>query len=128
MVFTYNLIKSGKFPEEYVPIYDQFWNMLASPMASHIKAMVYLDVSPEICMERMRRRNRSEESGVPLEYLNEIGNFHDGMIAGCDEDGIRSHRIDWNSDMAADDNMMKDLESRFRDIVDGIVSEWVGSA
>lgn len=31
--------------------------------------LVYLRASPEKCMSRLKRRARSEETGVPLEYL-----------------------------------------------------------
>lgn len=39
---------------------------------------IYLRAEPETCHRRMQRRNRSEEGGVPLEYLQVGGEWDRG--------------------------------------------------
>lgn len=40
-------------------------------------AIIYLRTNPEICYKRMQIRNRSEETGVPLTYLQQLHDQHD---------------------------------------------------
>jgi len=40
-------------------------------------AIIYLRTNPEICFKRMQIRNRSEEAGVPLSYLQQLHEQHD---------------------------------------------------
>ncbi|KNC27974.1 Deoxynucleoside kinase [Lucilia cuprina] len=48
----------------------------------HIRAdlIVYLRTSPEVVYERMRKRARSEESCVPLKYLEELHKLHEEWL------------------------------------------------
>ncbi|MBN1549366.1 deoxynucleoside kinase [Candidatus Babeliales bacterium] len=41
---------------------------------------IYLKTSPEICFTRLKMRNRSEEAGVPLEYLEKLSFNHDDWL------------------------------------------------
>ena len=46
---------------------------------------IYLQADPEICYKRLLKRNRSEEAGVPLQYLQLLHNKHeDWLIAQKD--------------------------------------------
>ncbi|KAL8597677.1 hypothetical protein ACOMHN_012644 [Nucella lapillus] len=42
--------------------------------------MVYLRASPETCHERIKIRNRSEESCVSLEYLQDLHTLHENWL------------------------------------------------
>uniref|UniRef100_A0A1I8PES5 Deoxynucleoside kinase domain-containing protein n=1 Tax=Stomoxys calcitrans TaxID=35570 RepID=A0A1I8PES5_STOCA len=50
--------------------------------AIHVQAdlIVYLRTSPEVVYERMRKRARSEESCVPLKYLEELHKLHEEWL------------------------------------------------
>ena len=57
------------------------------PVVSQLPGMVpdgfvYLRASPETCLKRMHVRNRSEESGVPLEYLQQLHRNHEEWFEG----------------------------------------------
>lgn len=41
---------------------------------------IYLKTSPEICFSRLTKRNRREESSVPLEYLENLSFNHDDWL------------------------------------------------
>lgn len=41
---------------------------------------MYLRTSPEVVYERMRKRARSEESCVPLQYLQELHKLHENWL------------------------------------------------
>ena len=38
---------------------------------------IYLKTVPELCLERIQLRNRTEELGIPIEYLNALDIKHD---------------------------------------------------
>lgn len=57
------------------------------PVVSQLPGMVpdgfvYLRASPETCLKRMHVRNRSEESGVSLEYLQQLHRNHEEWFQG----------------------------------------------
>ena len=57
------------------------------PVVSQLPGMVpdgfvYLRASPETCLKRMHVRNRSEESGVSLEYLQQLHRNHEEWFEG----------------------------------------------
>lgn len=62
------------------------WDIYAEMFASlkrflrYPDVVVYLRVMPEICKERMDRRKRPEEEGVPLDYLKKIHDQHEKFI------------------------------------------------
>ncbi|XP_012943903.2 thymidine kinase 2, mitochondrial-like [Aplysia californica] len=46
----------------------------------HVDLIVYLRASPEVCSKRIQKRNRSEEAGVPMEYLESLHRLHDEWL------------------------------------------------
>lgn len=60
--------------EMYQRVYDDLWK-LADLKLDH--RPIYLRTSPEVCLERMRRRARSEEAAVGLDYLKKIHILHE---------------------------------------------------
>jgi deoxyadenosine/deoxycytidine kinase len=48
--------------------------------APKVDAIVYLRTDPEICHERLVKRNRGEESSVSLDYLRTIHDRHEEWI------------------------------------------------
>ena len=45
-------------------------------------AFVYLRAAPETCHERLQSRCRAEETGVPLDYLNLLHQYHEEWMTG----------------------------------------------
>jgi deoxyadenosine/deoxycytidine kinase len=41
---------------------------------------IYLRVEPEVCMDRMKHRARGEESGVSLDYLQRLHDYHESLL------------------------------------------------
>lgn len=42
--------------------------------------MIYLQVSPETCLVRLKKRGRPEESGHTLEYLQQLHDKHETWL------------------------------------------------
>jgi hypothetical protein len=45
-----------------------------------VDAFIYLRVDPKVCNSRLHKRNRSEEGGVSLEYLQSIHDRHEEWL------------------------------------------------
>ena len=62
-----------------------------------LDGIIYLRCDPKVCASRMKKRNRSEESTVPDDYLKALHNKYDSWLADW-----MSSRIDENSDQVAE--------------------------
>jgi len=66
--------------------------------------LVFLDVDPDVAMERVRNRNRGAEAGLSLDYLKTLRKGYLDLISEIEgkehrwSDGIQILRIPWNVD------------------------------
>jgi len=74
----------------YCQLLDNMSNFLRKPTV-----IVYMDVTPETALKRMKARGREMESNVPLEYLKNLRRGYEEFmktVAGS----VAVIRIDWN--------------------------------
>jgi len=66
--------------------------------------LLYLDVEPDVAMERIRNRNRGAESGITLDYLQALRKGYLDLLGEIDarahrwSDGIEIMRLPFNVD------------------------------
>ncbi len=84
-VFAEKLKEDGHITDLEMTWYDSLfkdWRKLIPEYGNPV--YVYLNTPPEVCLERLKKRERKEEVGISLEYLKSIhGKFEDF----CDELG-----------------------------------------
>ncbi len=92
-VFAKTLVDQDLMDERdyrtYLDLFRHMSNFMCRP-----NVIVYLDLSPESSMERIRMRNRDVESSIPMEYLVSLHREYTSFI----EDISRSVpviRVDW---------------------------------
>ena len=77
-VFAKMLYDSKKIEEIEYQIYlkwfDEFCDIIQN------SKMIYMKTNPEICYERIAKRNRIGESNISIDYLNGCHNYHEEMI------------------------------------------------
>ena len=61
---------------EYI-IYNNWFNVLSTKFNLKPRGVIYLKSSPETCFERIKKRNRTGESSIPLDYLQKIHDKHE---------------------------------------------------
>jgi len=49
-----------------------------------LDGIIYLRTKPDTCLKRCRKRSRSEEGGIPIEYLTQIHERHERYSAPPD--------------------------------------------
>ncbi|ESO82884.1 hypothetical protein LOTGIDRAFT_109002, partial [Lottia gigantea] len=78
--FVENLYKGGKMPEiEYI-VLTEWFDFLVRTRDLNVDIIVYLQTKPETVYERIKERCRSEESSIPLEYLQMLHNLHEEWL------------------------------------------------
>ena len=66
-------------PAEY-QLYCGLWDFLVSNYCVEPDLILYLRTPAQICLERIKARNRAEESGMTLEYLLQLERLHDEWL------------------------------------------------
>ena len=80
-VFAKMLYDSKKINEIEYAIYLKWFDEFLEETPVH--GIVYLDVTPETCFERIAKRAREGEA-IPLEYLKECERYHKDWISNLD--------------------------------------------
>ena len=94
-VFATTAMERGFMTHEEFDLYvDVFRNMSRDIMPPDI--FVYLNVSPEECHRRMNTRSRTEEEGVPLDYLQHLDTNYKKLVNEMRRRGIRVLEVDWH--------------------------------
>ncbi|MBQ9395127.1 MAG: deoxynucleoside kinase [Proteobacteria bacterium] len=78
-VFAAMLAESGLMEERDYRTYVQLFRYMSNFMCKP-NVIVYLDVKPERSMERIQMRNRNVESGISLEYLQNLYRHYQKFI------------------------------------------------
>ena len=100
--FAKNCLESGKMTELEWNVYEKWHDWLSQKFNVKPDIYIYLQTTPEVYNKRIIKRNRSEESGIPLEYLEMLHQKHENwllnentptLIINVDEDFDYKDRI-----------------------------------
>jgi deoxyadenosine kinase len=93
-VFARTLVGLGLLEDRdyrtYVSLFRHMSNFMCRP-----NVIVYLDVTPERSLERIKVRQRGVESGVTLEYLTALHAEYESFLADISR-SVPVIRIDWD--------------------------------
>jgi len=78
--FMQNLKESGLIPPMDYEILDACHSWVNANEHIELDLIVYLRASPEVCAKRIKKRNRHEEAGVPMDYLTSLHKLHDDWL------------------------------------------------
>ncbi|XP_039954751.1 deoxynucleoside kinase isoform X2 [Bactrocera tryoni] len=110
--FVENLHKCGLIHNGMYEILKEWYSYVED--ITHIQAdlIVYLRTTPEVVYERIRKRARSEEACVPLEYIKQLHELHEDWLirkkAGCN---IKVLEIEADLDLSEIDREYKRSEN-----------------
>lgn len=89
--------------------YNLWFNHYVDKINHEIK-FIDLKTAPNVCMERMRARDRNEEVAVPIEYLESLDKKHHEWLSNKSDDVIH---LDGNGNKCCFEKYAKDLVSLF---------------
>jgi len=78
--FVENLFHSGKLSEAEYLVYNEWFKMITKNVDIAVDLIVYLKTDPKIVHERTKRRGRSEEQQIPLEYLEKLHRYYEEWL------------------------------------------------
>ena len=77
-VFSRMLFEAGCIESVEYQIYTKWYDTFAHEY--HPAMIVYLKTSPEICFNRIQKRDRGGENSITQDYLVQCGRYHEEMI------------------------------------------------
>lgn len=78
--FALNCFNEGKMTEIEYNIYCKWHDWLCNRFPVKPQGLIYLKNSATECDRRIKERSRSAESGIPLDYLEKLGQLHDKWL------------------------------------------------
>ena len=114
-VFTLTNYKNGNINEIELNVYLQWFNVFTEKFNLKPNAYIYLKTDAETCATRIRRRDRTGESAIPLEYLKELSILHDTWLADEKQSGIPILEVDVSVDYISDTEASRKI---FQEIID----------
>ncbi|XP_006880914.1 PREDICTED: deoxyguanosine kinase, mitochondrial isoform X1 [Elephantulus edwardii] len=81
-IFAKNLFENGSLSDIEWHIYQYWHTFLLQEFANRIRlhGFIYLQASPQVCLERLHRRARAEEKGIELAYLEQLHGQHEAWF------------------------------------------------
>ena len=79
-VFATSMHNIGAMTETEWEVYCGLWDFLSSNYCVEPDAIVYLRTPAEECLRRITERDRSEETGITIEYLSRLERLHDEWL------------------------------------------------
>nr|XP_032630075.1 deoxyguanosine kinase, mitochondrial isoform X4 [Chelonoidis abingdonii] len=81
-IFAKNLFELGHLTEIEWTIYQDLHTFLVQEFGDRtaLHGFLYLQATPEKCLERLHRRGRPEEKAIQLEYLEQLHTQHENWL------------------------------------------------
>lgn len=89
-VFARNCFMQGTLTDIEYKLYKRWFSWAETLVNNQVKGFkhIYLRCSPETSFERINKRNRTEESKIPIEYIKQIHDRHEEWLVGRDPGAI----------------------------------------
>ncbi|XP_032596639.1 deoxynucleoside kinase isoform X2 [Drosophila grimshawi] len=78
--FVENMYRNGSLEPGMYNTLQEWFKFIDEAIHVQADLIIYLRTSPEVAYERIRERARSEESCVPLKYLQELHELHEDWL------------------------------------------------
>ena len=80
-IFAKMLYDSGIIEDVNYLIYLRWFDEFSE---IQLDGIIYVETTPELCLERIKQRNRKGEESISLEYLKECHRYHENWIRQID--------------------------------------------
>jgi deoxyadenosine/deoxycytidine kinase len=115
-VFAKMLFDDNKIEDVNYQIYLKWFDAFAKDYP--ISKIIYVKTDPEVCYNRIHKRNRNGEESIPIKYLEDCNNYHESMIKKY---SIEQLILDGNIDIDTNTDTNTDIEDNKQ------VNEWINT-
>jgi deoxyadenosine/deoxycytidine kinase len=91
MVFAKMLHDTGKIENINYQIYLNWFDSFIEEYP--ISKIIYVKTDPEVCCERICKRNRNGEDNIPLDYVKNCSMYHDKMLDETSVDCVCKNQL-----------------------------------
>ena len=106
-IFAQMLRDDGKINDIEWKLYQNWFGWLNDKFNAKPESIIYLRCDPEIAYERVKKRHRSEEDTISLEYLTRLHKYHDDWL--LNEKDIPVKVVNVDEDFEGDDERIKSI-------------------
>jgi deoxyadenosine/deoxycytidine kinase len=113
-VFAENCYRTGLMQTAEYELYLGLWQFLVESYCVQPDLILYLRTPAEVCLERIRERDRSEEAGMALEYLLQLEALHDEWLLGNPKAVVLDGERRWDTEglLAIVESGLADVNTR----------------
>jgi len=110
---------AGNMDEREWDTYERLYEVMACSLTVP-SILIFLDVDPEVALERVKTRARGAEVGIDLKYLNDLRKGYLDLMCEIESGahpwskGMEVMRLAWNSDHLPTGPLIEELAHRFR--------------
>ncbi|XP_045476470.1 deoxynucleoside kinase-like isoform X2 [Harmonia axyridis] len=83
--FLEHAYRKGSLNSADYAVLDQWYRWIRENVDINLDLIVYLRTTPEVVYERVKKRNRPEETGLSLQYLKDLHDSHEKWLMSNDE-------------------------------------------
>lgn len=117
-VFAKMLYDDKKIESVDYQIYNKWFDTFIDDF--DITNIVYIKAEPSMCLERVAKRGRDGEEGIPLEYLQSCGEYHNNMMLQMN---CNVHVLDGNVNINTSPQAIDNWIYRITNIVDDVYKD-----
>jgi len=126
-VFAKMLYRDGKIEDIEYQIYQHFYKEYSCEF--FLSGIIYIDADAVVCSERITKRLRAGEQGIPLSYLQKCKNYHDDWILDIyksSENTTQLLHLCTNSDVTYDAADPNDKGNKWIKQIEVFINSFVG--
>ena len=116
-VFAKNCMESGILDSAEWKIYCKWFNWCHDHIPAHVKSenclFVYVRTSPEVCLQRIKIRDRSGEEDIGIKYLQSVHDKHEQWLSNMPNVVVVDGNVSTDKVVAA---IVKQLSAKFKDL------------
>ena len=121
-VFAKMLYDDNKIESVDYQIYNKWFDTFIDDF--EVTNLVYIKATAEMCLERVTKRGRDGEGGIPLAYLQACGDYHNNMMKEMMDCDV--HVLDGNVNITTCPEIIDNWVYRIRHIVEQVAAKIQG--
>lgn len=116
-VFAQMLYDADMMEKVEYDIYMKWFNHFVEDY--DVKKIIYVNASPDKCLERVTKRSRAGEAKIELEYLNNCDKYHHTMLNHFSDDTV--FKLNGNQDLDPENNVMNGWINSIENIINPLI-------